>query len=717
MKHFRRVLTYLKAQYKAVLLSVLCAVLAAFLFSLSISAMLPLMKVMIGEEGLHGWVGRKIVEHRSGIIFRPLPLRQAPASAVPLAIEAVELNSSAYDAGLEPGDTVIGAGPLSGTPEHHADRAEILQLLRQASPGDLELLALRPLDRTEPITVRLGELPWYAPLIEKALSRIPQGEGAEFKRKSIIAIIMVMLVATLARCTLRFAQEYLVRRIAFRCVLSLRLDAYRVAIRLPLGYFSEKGISDAISRFVQDSSQVHVGISTLLGKLLREPFTVICMAVFAFSINAEMTAVALLIAPVAALVIAKLGRKMKRATCRTLESWSRLLGRLQETLLGIRVVKGYHRESYEEDFLRQVNENLLKQQNRMAKIDAASGPILESLGMAAASVGMVFAAYWLTSENVHERMATSEFIVLVSLLAAMADSGRKLGNVWPRLQTANAAAQRVYELVDTPPETDAPSATDIEPLSRSLEMQHVSFTYPESPVPTLSDITLSVEAGQTIAIVGPNGSGKTTLLGMIPRFFIPDSGRILIDGHDIAQATLASLRGQIGIVTQQTVVFNDTIKANIAYGAPDATDAEIVSAAKRAYAHEFIGKTSDGYDTIVGQQGATLSGGQLQRLAIARAIVRDPAILILDEATSQIDSDSEAKIQKAVLEFSRGRTCFIIAHRLSTIVNADRIVVLDKGAIVAQGKHEQLLESCVNYRTLYEVQFAINDQLSEGPGQ
>jgi len=393
---------------------------------------------------------------------------------------------------------------------------------------------------------------------------------------------------------------------------------------------------------------------------------------------------------------------MKRATKRSLKSWALMLGKIQGTLLGIRVVKGYHQEKYEEASFDRINNKLLKQQLRIAKIDAASGNIIEGLGITAACIGMIFAANLMMGGE----MKTSDFFALVFLLGTMAESGRKLGNVVPRLQAANASAQRVYELFDTPIEQDPPDAKEIGRMEKSLELQNLSFTYPGSPIPTLQSINLKIKAGEIVAVVGPNGSGKTTVLSMIPRFFVPDEGKILIDGHDIEKATLASLRQQIGIVTQRTVVFNDTIACNIAYGKQGASIDQIVAAAKQAYADEFIEETADGYDTIIGEQGTTLSGGQLQRLAIARAILRDPAILIFDEAMSQIDSDSEAKIQKALEKFAPGRTSFIIAHRLSTIINADRIIVLDKGKLIAQGKHKQLLETCKLYRQLYEMQFA-----------
>jgi len=714
MKHFRRVLIYVKRQYKAVVVSILCALMAAMLFSLSLAAMLPLMKVMIGEEGLHGWVNRSIIKHRSGISFYAIPLKgfitasqtEAGDTRAKLRISNIERDSAAFETKrLRQNDEIIEVR-FAGEPAADMDRAQLLdRMARLEGEASVELTVEHENGLQETVIVTF-ETPWHYRLYADGaywlLDHVPQGQGPDFKRKAIIRIIMLMLLATIVRCSLRFTQQYLVKRIAFRSLMYLRLDAYKNTIRLPLTHFSTEGVSDTLSRFVQDSNRVLAGITTLLGKAIREPLTMIFLAGAAFAINTEMTLIVIMGAPVAVLVIGKLGRKMRRATKRSLESWSRLLGTLQESLQGIRVVKGYHREQYEQDTFSKIHQRLLKQQFRMGKIDAASGPLIEALSMAAASVGMIFAAYWLTES----KMAISEFTTLVMLLAAMAESGRKMGNIYPRLQTANAAAQRIYHLIDTPAEADPANAETLGHLTESLEIRNVSFTYPNSPQPALTNINLTVRAGETIAVVGPNGSGKTTLLGLIPRFFVPDSGSILIDGENIGKVTLASLREQIGIVTQQTVVFNDTIAANIAYGNPEATEDQIIAAARQAYGHEFIENTAEGYQTIIGEQGATLSGGQLQRLAIARAILRNPAILIFDEAMSQIDSDSEAKIQKALLEFAQGRTSFIIAHRLSTIINSDRIVVLDGGRLIAQGKHDELLRSCALYRQLYQMQFA-----------
>ncbi|MCK5272904.1 MAG: ATP-binding cassette domain-containing protein [Sedimentisphaerales bacterium] len=713
MKYFRRVLQYVVPQYKAVLVSVFCAVIVAVLFTLSIAAMLPLMKIMIGEEGPHGWVNREIIECRFGITFEAVDLPETLAAIAdpcqptrPLRVTDVKKDSPAEQKGLQKSDEILSAGKES-SPAKQISRDKLLEQLAWAPAEQAIMLTVKHYGESQKIIAIIpAARPIYASTAKWLLSFMPRSQSETFKRNCVILIIIMILIATLVRCLMRFTQEYLVRKISFRSIMLLRQDAYNKTIHLPLSFFSAEGISDTTSRFVQDSLRIYTGITTLFGKVVREPFKMVVLTITAYMINAEMTIIVLLGAPAAAFVIGKLGKKMKRATKRTLGSWSLMLGHLQETLSGIRVVKGYHREAHEEKKFALINEKLLKQQNRMAKVDSAGGPLLESLGITAACVGMIFAAYWMTKGEIK----TTEFFIVVMLLGLMAESGRKLGDVIPRLQASDASAERVYKLIDAPIEVDPDNALELPRLGKSLEMRNVNFQYPNSPTPTLEDISLTIKAGETVAVVGPNGSGKTTLTSLISRFFIPQSGEILIDGTNITEASLSSLRGQIGIVTQHTVSFNDTISANIAYGDLDATEEEIIEAAKKAYAHEFITQTAQGYQTIVGEQGATLSGGQLQRIAIARAILRNPAVLIFDEAMSQIDADSEAKIQKALAEFTRGRTSFIIAHRLSTIIDADRILVLDCGKLIAQGKHQELLKTCNLYRQLYEVQFVGSEE-------
>jgi subfamily B ATP-binding cassette protein MsbA len=303
-----------------------------------------------------------------------------------------------------------------------------------------------------------------------------------------------------------------------------------------------------------------------------------------------------------------------------------------------------------------------------------------------------------------KQLEPSKFMVLVVLLGTAAEAVRKTSDIWNKIQEANAAAERVFAVMDVPVELEKLGAVELLPLKNRIEFKDVVFSYPGSDRPVLNRVNLTVKAGHNVALVGPNGSGKTTLANLIPRFYDPDGGQVLIDGRDIREVTLYSLRSRIGMVTQDVVTFNNTIAANIAYGRSGATKEQIIDVAKRAYAHEFIISMSAGYDTVIGEHSSGLSGGQLQRIAIARAILKNPSILIFDEATSQVDADSEAKIHRAIEEIMADRTCIIIAHRFSTVISADIIVVMDKGRIIAQGKHEELMKSCLLYRSLYETQ-------------
>jgi ABC-type multidrug transport system fused ATPase/permease subunit len=405
-------------------------------------------------------------------------------------------------------------------------------------------------------------------------------------------------------------------------------------------------------------------------------------------------------APVTIGVFGVLGKKIKKAKKKSLVSSAQMLNRIQESMNALRVVKVYNRQDHEIQRYQETNQTMLRRLLRVAKIDRMANPVMEVLGMFAASGALIAGAVWMSQE----RIEPEGFLTLLIMLGTSAESLRKVSDVWNKVQSANAAAERVFEVMDEPAEKEEPDAFELQPLHNNIKFTDIVFTYPDATTPALKGLDLCVEAGQTVAVVGPNGSGKSTLVNLIPRFYDPDSGQICFDGQDIHKATLESLRSQISMVTQNVITFNDTIASNIAYGKPGATTDEVIAAAKSAFADEFIIPLPDGYDTVIGENSAGFSGGQLQRIVIARAILKDPQILIFDEAMSQVDADSEMKIHNALSGLMKGRTCFLIAHRFSTVISADSIVVIDDGRIVAQGTHDELIISSEVYKRLYETQ-------------
>jgi len=674
IRAFKRTFSYVWPQWPRLVVIVVSAVLIGVLFSLSFMTIMPLLKVMMGEEGLHGWIDRKTCDSRYGMDFYVPDTTDYIDSrniAFYLRISSIETGSPAAIAGLKPWDRIVGVGKL--VKETDSDRISSARLLEE--------LATAPQDR--PVTIQIlrdDQPPGAVPIVvqlpavhpegflagakialanyaQRAVGFLPRDQAAANKSQAVIFIIFVMAGVTVARCVARFWQSYLAEKVVQVSIANLRNDAFAHAMELPVGFFARQGTSDTISRIVGDASTAGKGIKILLGKALREPLKAIGCLAGAAMLSWQLTLIFLTCAPVTIWLFGLLGKKIKKATKRSLMSSAVMLGRLQGAINALGVVKVYNRQEHETRAYAAVNKRFLRQVLRIAKVQASTNPLMEVLGMIAMAAALIIGTHWVF--NPSNDMGASEFLTLLVLLGTSAESIRKVSDVWNRIQQANAAAERIYAVIDEPVEHEDEEAMELGRLSDTLVFDNVSFTYPGSEKPALREVSLTIEAGRTVAVVGPNGSGKTTLVNLIPRFYDVDSGSILLDGVDIRRATLKSLRDQIGMVTQKVVTFNDTIAANIAYGRPDATRQQIIEAAKRSYCHEFIEPLPDGYDTVIGEHGCGFSGGQLQRIVIARAILKDPAILIFDEAMSQVDADSEAKIHSALEDLIAGRTCFV----------------------------------------------------------
>jgi len=731
MKDFRRVFKYIWPQWPRLIVVVLTALIVALLLSVSFLTIIPMLKVMMGREGLHGWVDRKSCARKYGLDFYTPGTAEildsnSSAPAYYLLVTNIKHGSLAAEAGLKKNDRIMGAGrylsdelrrvPFTTMLEELATTKEP-QIRVRIKRGPVEIggtsqimtLTLNTLENEKYFSSKnlkgFERFKWkvnrnLVSSMQWAAGFVPREQTQAGRTKAVIYIIIAVGFLTVIRCLAKFYQGYMAEKVVQLGLTNLRQDAFSRVMDMPLRYFAGERPTDTVSRLVRDTNVMRSAIKALLGKALREPLNASFMLAFAFLLNWQLTLIFLCAAPVVFGLMGIFGRKMKKATRKSLVASSQMLSKLKETISGLRIVKVYNQQDYERQAFKKVNFKLLKQQLKISKVDAATTPVLEVLGMVAGSAALIIGVHWVTSN----RMDASEFFGLLILLGVAAESVRKTSNVWNKIQQANAAAKRVFTVLDGPVEPQKQASFEIGPLKEKIEFIDVTFAYPKAPVPVLRGVNLTVQAGYNIAIVGPNGSGKTTLANLIPRFYNPDSGCILIDGTDIRDATLFSLRKQISLVSQNVVTFNTSIAENIAYGNPRAKREQIIEAAKSSFAHDFISLLPDGYDTLIGEDGVGLSGGQLQRVVIARAILKDPSILIFDEATSQVDADSEAKIHTAIEEIMKDRTSFIIAHRFSTVIAAELIVVMDDGKIIAQGLHDELIQDCRLYQSLYETQ-------------
>ena len=495
---------------------------------------------------------------------------------------------------------------------------------------------------------------------------------------------------------------YLMEDVGQRVVVDVRDQLYGHILGQSASFFGRNAVGQLLSRVSNDVGQVQRAISETAGDLARETLALIGYAVILFYIDPRLALVCLTGAPIIVYPLVRLGQRIRRTARRSQEAQEQMSHVAAETFAAHRIVKAFGAEEREAGRFRQALQYLYRTNMRVVRALSLMPPAMELLG----GIGMAGALWYGSKEIAVGRLTPGDFTTFLAAMLMMYAPAKKLSRVNANLQQAIAAAERIFEMVDTHTEVaERPAAEPLPPFSQAIEFHDVTFAYEEArPRAILRNVTLKVPAGQMVAIVGRSGAGKTTLVNLIPRFYDVSGGAITIDGRDIRDVTLKSLRAQVGIVTQETVLFDDTIANNIAYGAARATPAQIEAAARAAHAHEFVLALPERYQTRIGERGQKLSGGQRQRLAIARALLKNAPILILDEATSALDVEAELLVQDALATLMMNRTSFVIAHRLSTIMRADAIVVLERGRVVEIGRHDDLLNRDGVYASLYKMQ-------------
>jgi subfamily B ATP-binding cassette protein MsbA len=521
-------------------------------------------------------------------------------------------------------------------------------------------------------------------------------------------IALLLLSFTIIKGVAEYFSTYLMADIGQSSVLNLRQDLYSHLLAQSAEFFARHRTNYLVSRLISSAGAIEAAVSSTLRDMLRESFMLIFFLGATFYYDWRLALGSLLIAPPVAWLTMRFGSSLRKLARESFEGYKRLTDTAQEALANQSIVKAYRGESRESSRFTAVAQRIRRANLRSASISGMAPPIIELVGVLFIVVLLFFAE----REIRLQRMDNAQFVAFLYFLFRSYDPMRKLSRLQNAMEQALAAARHVWEVMDENVEIpEKLNAVDLEPLRDEIEFRDVHFDYDKDSKTVLRGISLKVTAGKMVALVGESGGGKSTLTKFLPRFHDPVSGVVLWDGVDLRDARLSSLRRQIALVTQETVLFNDTVVYNISYGRPDASNEEIHEAARIAFAHDFIMELPDGYDTVVGERGTFLSGGQRQRLAIARAVLLDAPVLILDEATSALDAESERLVQRAIANLIRNRTTIVIAHRLSTVRRADAIVVMEAGRIIEQGTHDELLARNGQYRKLYEMQFADDEEL------
>ncbi len=519
--------------------------------------------------------------------------------------------------------------------------------------------------------------------------------------EALLFVCLAIVLSIILANTFRYMERMVASRLKVDVVRNLRMDIYRNMTRLHIGFFSDQRKGDLISRFTNDVAEVENAVMNSLKFVLKEPVTIIIYFAVLFFISAKLTVFTLLVLPITGGVVAEIIKRLKRRARESQESLGRIVDILDETFSGMRVIKAFNARRFvlgkmdaETGFHRKVNLSI-------ARKNELASPVSEVLGVIIVAGIMYFGGVLVLRDA--SGLDPEVFIGFLVIFASLIQPAKNFSNGITSVQKGAISAKRIFEVIDAKSAiVSKPGSVELDEFREYIEFRNVSFAYEREPV--LKNINLRIDKGRTVALVGPSGGGKSTLADLIPRFYDPGEGEVIIDGRSLKDYDLESVRRQIGVVTQESILFNDTVFNNIAFGLKNAAHDDVIRAAKIANAHDFITEMEEGYQTMIGERGSKLSGGQRQRLSIARAVLRNPSILILDEATSALDSESERLVQEALANLMQDRTAVVIAHRLSTIQHADEIIVIQNGTIVERGRHHDLIERGGLYRKLHEIQ-------------
>lgn len=673
MDSFPRLWPYLRPYRNRLAVSCVLGMVIAGLWGANLTVAFPIIKLLLEHTSLHEYVDQGVESAKTGEADLQKEMQALDARIAALESTQVSSSDSEY------------VEALQTRARRQREIAEQQRLLYQFN------------------WLKLHVMPW-----------VPQNEF-----RTLCWLFVILIGATAVKGLLMYWQDVMIGSVSEAAVMGLRKDLLKKVLALDYQSLSLAGTSGLMSRFMYDAEQLSQGITTLGGRMIREPLKCVACMVLALYVNWRLTLLSLVFIPLLGLFLARLGSMLKRASRRMMESMSQIYAVLEETFDGLKVVIGFHSADHHRRLFDREYDVFFRKAMRVIRIDAAAKPLLELLGLAAMFAALIPGAYLVMRGKTEiwgvqlssQVMDGAELGLIYALLAGLLDPCRKLSAVFPRLKRSTAAIDRIFLMIDQ--ESRITSPAKAAPLPRhhdSVEFRDVSFRYlgrdhqPQRAL-ALEHVDLTVKFGEVVAIVGPNGCGKSTLVNLLPRFYDPDAGEIFIDGRAMRELSLADLRRQVGIVTQETVLFDGTLLENIQYGAENATRSQIEEAARRAHVLPIVQSLPLGYETRLGGKAKELSGGQRQRIALARMMLRDPSILVLDEATSAADAESEALIHQTLKDFVQGRTTFLISHTISQSLLdfVTRIVVMDRGQIVATGRHEQLLETCPIYHRLYHA--------------